>query len=446
MNILFLTSAAPEKSGFSTSEKRPPIGLGYLMAVLKKEGHDVFFSDEYLQPTTILDTDFISKQNIDYVGIYSNTICYDSTLLMFEKLQRKRENKEWNGKIMVGGPHTSVGYKEIPEYVDHIVIGEGEISVPKILSGKINDRMIHGETVENLDDLPMPAWEEFIFRPYDWRHSWHPVYPLYTFNTSRGCPFSCTFCSVKAIWGKTYRFMSAERVVHDIEHMIKHYGAKGIYFREDHFTLNKKRTIDFCELLLKKNINIEWFCETRVDNLDDYEYQSLMAKAGCKAFYIGVESGSPKMLKFYNKGETREQFIKAFDIARQVGIKTYASFVIGGPTETEEDIKLTEDLKEKTKPDFIGNNVFLGIPGSELYEYVKSNNLYEYEDNKHILYPFGFKNNARKYYGDDPYFDVYQLNNADRPSNSTINDGAMNINPKENKSFFCRLKHLLKID
>lgn len=409
MNILFLTSAAPEKAGFFTAEKRPPIGLGYLMAVLKRAGHTIHFSDEYLQPSNILETDFVTKEHIECVGIYSNTICYDSTLAMFETLQQKRENGTWRGKIMVGGPHTSVGLQTIPEYVDHIVIGEGEISVLKIISGEISDRIVYGEIVEDLDSLPMPAWEEFIHRPYQWSNYWGATYPLYTFNTSRGCPFDCTFCSVKAIWGKTYRCMSAERVVHDIEHMMRYYGAKGIYFREDHFTLNKKRTIDFCELLLKKNIKIDWFCETRVDQLDDYNYQKLMADAGCKMFYIGVESGSPRMLEFYRKGETREQFIRAFDIARKVGIGTYASFVIGGPLETEEDKILTDELIDIIRPNFVGKNVFLGLPGSELYNYIRENNLYEYEDDKHILYPIGFKENAKKYYGDNPYLDVYKL-------------------------------------
>ena len=407
MNILFLTSAAPQRAGFSTSEKSPPLGVGYLMAVLKKDGHKIFFSDEYLNPSNILDTDFLEKNNINFVGIYSNTICYQSTLNMFGKLQYKRGKSEWNGKIMVGGPHTSVGYKEIPEYVDHIVIGEGEISVPKIVKGELKDRVIVGKKVDDLDSLPMPAYEEFIYLPYNWKHRWFDTYPLYTFNTSRGCPFNCTFCSVKSIWGKTYRYMSAERVVHDIEFMIKYYAAKGIYFREDHFTLNKNRTIKFCELLLRKSIKIDWFCETRVDQLDDFEYQKLMADAGCKVFYIGVESGSPKMLEFYKKEETREQFIRAFEIAKKVGIKTYASFIVGFPIETERDRFLTDDLIDKIKPDYIGKNVFIGIPGSELYDYLKENNLYEYGDDFHILYPKGYLKNVKKYYGNSSYYRVY---------------------------------------
>lgn len=407
LNILFLTSAAPKRAGFSTREKRAPLGLGYLMAVLKNDNHKIFFSDEYLCPSNTLDSDFLEKNKIDFVGIYSNTICYQSTLTMFEKLQRKREENKWKGKIMVGGPHTSIGYKEIPEYVDHIVIGEGEISVPEIVRGDVNDRIVVGKKVQELDSLPMPSWEEFIYLPYNWKHDWFPTYPLYTFNTSRGCPFNCTFCSVNSIWGKTYRYMSAKRVVNDIEFMIKHYGAKGIYFREDHFTLNKNRTIEFCELILKKDIKIDWFCETRVDQLDDFEYQKLMANAGCKVFYIGVETGSPKMLEFYKKGETRDQFIRAFEIARKVDIKTYASFVVGFPTEIEEDRLLTDDLIKKIKPDFIGKNIFLGIPGSLLYDYLRKNNLQEYEDEFHVLYPKGYLENVKKYYNNNSYYKVY---------------------------------------
>jgi len=192
--------------------------------------------------------------------------------------------------------------------------------------------------------------------------------------------------------------------------MIKTYGAKGIYFREDHFTLNKNRVVEFCNLLLKKNIKIDWFCESRVDNLNNLEYQKLMSKAGCRALYIGVESGSPRMLEFYKKGETVEQFIESFKISKKAGIKTYASFVVGFPTETEKDIKLTNELIERIKPDFYSKNIFLGIPGSELYDYLKENKLYEYEDSSGILYPKGYLKNVKKYYNNSRYYKVYDRN------------------------------------
>ena len=406
-NILFMTSAAPERAAFSTSEKRPPLGLGCLISVAREEGHKVYFSDEYLRESDILDNGFIQREEIDHIGIYSNTVCFQATLKMLEKIQRMREKGEWRGKILVGGPHTSVDDNGIPDFVDHVVIGEGEITIKKILSGEIKERTVVGEKVEDLDSLPRPAWDEFIHLPYDWSHSWHKIRPIYTMNTSRGCPFNCAFCSVKSIWGKTYRCMSAGRIMDDIKFMIRNYGAKGIYFREDHFTLSKERTIEFCELLLKENIEVDWMCETRVDQLGDYDYQDLMAKAGCKVFYVGVESGSPRMLEFYRKGETREQFIKAFDIAKRVGIKTYASFIVGFPTETDDDRRQTEELIRRIKPDYIGENVFVGLPGSELYDYIREKGLYEYEDENHILYPNGFRANVRKFYGSDQYFQVY---------------------------------------
>ncbi|MBW2458562.1 MAG: B12-binding domain-containing radical SAM protein [Deltaproteobacteria bacterium] len=409
MNLLFLTSAAPPKAGVYTCEKLPPLGLASLMAVLKRAGHRVWFSDQYLKPSNILDGDFLERHDIEVVGIYANTVCLQSTLAMLATLQRRRERGQWSGRIMVGGPHTAVGQEELPDYVDHIVIGEGEVTVPRLLEGADQQRVVQGEAVADLDTLPMPAWEELIHLPYQWTHQWHPRHPTYCLNTSRGCPFDCTFCSVKAVWGKTYRAMSAERVVSDVEHMIRHYGAKAIYFREDHFTLSKNRTIDFCELLLKRGIDIDWLCETRVDQLDDPAYVKLMADAGCKVFYIGVESGSPRMLERYQKNETPEQFVKAFDIARQAGIKTYASLIVGFPDETAEDEALTRRLLERIRPDFTGFNVFLGLPGSELYDEIRARGLYEYEDENHILYPVGFKDNARRYYGADPTFDLYRL-------------------------------------
>lgn len=399
MNILFLTSAAPERAAIPTSEKRPPLGLGYLMAVLKQDGHNIFFSDEYLEPSSILESDFLQKKNIDFVGIYSNTICYSSTLAMFGILREKRETGRWNGKIMVGGPHTAFGFNDIPSYVDHIVIGEGEVTVPKIVNGEIKDRIVRGEKVPDLDSLPIPAWEEFIHLPYMWWDRRIEGRPLYTFNTSRGCPFDCSFCSVKGVWGKNYRWMSAERVVHDVEYMKKVYGLKAAYFREDHFTLHKKRTVEFCESLIKKDLVIPWMCESRADSIDDPEVVATMAKAGCKALYIGVESGSPRMLELLKKGETVDQFVRVFAYAKKYGIKTHASFVVGVPWETEEDIRLTDKLIETTRPDSVRKNVYIGLPGSELYDYVKKNELYEYEDDTGILYLKGYRDKVEEYYG-----------------------------------------------
>ena len=109
--------------------------MGCLIAVLKQHGHRVYFIDNYLEPSHALESDFLAKKRIDWVGIYANTICYQDTLSMFHRLQALREKKGWHGKIMVGGPHTSGALETIPDFVDHVVLGEGEISILKIVSG-----------------------------------------------------------------------------------------------------------------------------------------------------------------------------------------------------------------------------------------------------------------------------------------------------------------------
>jgi radical SAM superfamily enzyme YgiQ (UPF0313 family) len=400
-----MTSPAPKISPFSTDEKIPPLGIGYLLSVLKNNGHTVYFSDEYLKPSRILDSNFLFKNNIDYVGVYSNTICFQGTLILLEKLKKARE-KGWKGAIMVGGPHTCVNVEDFPEYVDYIVVGEGERAIVEIIEGQVNERVIIGKKVEDLDTLPRPAWEIFSKLPYNWEHYWIKDKPIFTLNTSRGCPFNCTFCSVRNIWGKTYRIMSGKRIFEDVSYLVKTYSAKGIYFREDNFTLNKKRVIEFCNLLMENNVNISWICETRADSLQDFEYVSLMANSGCKAFYIGVESGSPHMLELINKQISRKQIIKAFENAHKVKIKTYASLIYGLPYETDEDLRLTNSLIIKIKPNFIGRNIFVGIPGSELYDYVKKNKLYEFKDKNGLLYLKDHNDRVNKYYHGSPYSKV----------------------------------------
>lgn len=149
-------------------------------------------------------------------------------------------------------------------------------------------------------------------------------------------------------------------------------------------------------------------CETRADVLDDYGYVQLMADAGCSMFYIGVESGSPRMLEYFKKGETVEQLQKAFKNIRKAGIQTYASFVLHAPTETHADRALTEKLIETIEPDYVGKNSYVGLPGGELYSQLLQEKLYEYIDEFGITYPKSFFKNVKKYYGDSEYFKVYK--------------------------------------
>ena len=398
MNILFTTSAAPRTSPFFTNEKRPPLGVGSLISLLRNEGHKVLFIDNYLQPSNFIEDGFLQKNRIDLVAIHANTICYRDTLRMFNEIETLRKRGLWKGKIIVGGPHTSVALETIPEFVDHVVQGEGERAILKVINGEVKTRVIREERIKDLDSLPFQPWDIFNKLPYDYTCPWIDTKPIFTMNTSRGCPYNCSFCSVGSIWGKQYTYFSTDRIIAEIEYLIKNYNAKGIYFREDNFTLNLNRTEEFCEKLLQKNIIIHWACETRVDNLTE-ELIELMSLAGCKAFYLGVESGSQKILDYINKQITVEQITNAIKWCKKYNIKTYCSLITGVPGETYNDYLVTKRLMETLKPYAYAFNIFVGIPQSSLYKDILDDNLYEYIDDIGLVYPSGYAIKAKFFYG-----------------------------------------------
>jgi len=396
--ILLATSAAPAQSPFSTKEKRPPLGIGFLISVLRNAGHRVYFIDNYLQPSNFPETDYLVEKNIDYVGIYANTICFRDTLRMLYKLEHLRNTGQWSGKIIVGGPHTTVAPHTIPDFVDYVVQGEGEHAIVDIVDGKVTDRIVRYPRIENLDGLPMPAWDYFVDLPYNWSVDFFEDKPVFTMNTSRGCPFQCTFCSVGSIWGKKYTYFSAERIISDIEYLIEHYGARGIYFREDNFTLNQARLRKFCNLLIERAIMIPWVCESRVSNLSR-DLVELMSRAGVKGFYFGVESGSQRILDFLRKDITVEQIKNAFKWCHEFNIKTAASVIVGVPDETGLDLQQTHELLRKIVPTVTWFNVFVGIPDSELYCLALNNRLYQYIDDRGLVYLQEHNSNVDRYYG-----------------------------------------------
>lgn len=399
MNILFTTSAAPKISPFKTAEKRPPLGLGSLISIVRSEGHKAFFIDNYLKPSNFIEEGYLQKNKIDFVGIYANTICYRDTLRMFKEIENLRKKGLWNGKIIVGGPHTSVALDTIPEFVDYIVQGEGERAILEIINGGANQRVIRKERIKDLDSLPFQPWDIFNKLPYDYFCRWMDEKPVFTMNTSRGCPFNCVFCSVGSIWGKEYTYFGADRIISEIEYLIKKYNAKGIYFREDNFTLNLQRTEEFCKKLIQKNIDIHWACETRVSNLSE-ELIKLMSAAGCKAFFLGVESGSQKVLDILNKNITVKQIRDTLGWCKKYNINAFCSLITGVPGETFEDYLLTKKLMDELKPYVYGFNPFVGIPSSPLYRYVLDNKLYEYIDDVGLLYLPGYDVKTKFLYGE----------------------------------------------
>lgn len=192
--------------------------------------------------------------------------------------------------------------------------------------------------------------------------------------TTRGCPNQCTFCSwPENLMGRKYRSRSTENIVDEFEYIVKELPeVKEIFIEDDSFTINKKRVLQFCEEINRRNIKISWGCQSRA-NLD-LETMKAMKSAGCRLLDVGYESGNNEILNNIKKGITVEQ-LREFTInAKEAKLKVLADFVIGFPGETKETAENTIKFIKEIKPDILQIAVATPMPGTEFYDYVKENN------------------------------------------------------------------------
>lgn len=386
--VLINPNPLPESPWYS---KRPvtPMGLMYIAAVLEKEGYEVKIIDAYLERLSQIElSKRIIKQDPNVVGITTDSCNFQESLRVAKLVKNIS-----NALVVIGGPHVTVRPKEVIQYpeVDVVVIREGEYTMLDIvrriedrtsLNGcegcffKENDKIIFNpprQRIENLDALPFPARHLLPYKKYPRTYTHGGIKkPVDTMSTSRGCPFNCSFCSNRVIWGKNYTTRSPKNVVDEIEYLVAEYGTKGIYFREDNFTLNNKRVLEICEELHKRKIDIEWECSSRVDIVNKSLLEE-MYKAGCRAIWYGIESGSQETLKKLNKNISIEQSRNAVKISKEAGIKVGGSFMIGIPGETMEDIEKTLQLIRELKCTPTALHYFYAIPDSALYREVVHN-------------------------------------------------------------------------
>lgn len=370
----------------------PPLGLGYIASSLRLAGHEV----------EILDCTFLEEEEArgraiasgaEVVGIYS-MVSMQNEALRFARLLRKRSDL-----LMAGGPQASSDPIPFLNDFDLAVVGEGEETVLEILrafedgsdissvKGIAYRRGRFGGSApnprelkdpqggpmmteprphrEDLDQIPFPARDLFPNEEYIsyWRRRFGRACAAVI--TTRGCPFSCEFCS-RSVFGTSYRERSPGNVLDEVEEVLD-LGYDQIHFADDVFTLNRDRVLDICQKIRDDGPSFGWECLGRVDSIDPLVALA-MREAGCERVLFGIESGSDPILRLMNKKITVEDARRAVSAARDAGLKTGAFFILCYPGETCDTVLDTLRFATHLPLDYLSFTMPHPLPGTPLYD------------------------------------------------------------------------------
>ncbi len=367
-NIYFIEAKSPGAHIFSFTAL-PRLGSILLGTILKEKGYNVKVFIEDIAPLawSLLD-------DADMICISSITSTANRAFQIAERFRKL------GIPVAVGGPHSTFLPEESLQYADYVVIGEGEETLVELmehletnqpldtikgLSFK-NDReeIVHNpprELAEDLDTAPIPDFSLV----YKWEKA--RVVPL---ATSRGCPFGCKFCSVIPMFGRKYRFKSIERVLTEIRAAAPR--KDHVFFIDDNFAANKKRTKQLLMAIIESNIKFEWSAQVRTDVAKDPELLELMQRAGCFAVYIGFESINPKTLSLYNKGQVLSDIENAIRLVKQHNINIHGMFVLGSDTDDIQTIRNTAKFAKRLNIESIQFMVLTPLPGTPVFEEIRS--------------------------------------------------------------------------
>jgi radical SAM superfamily enzyme YgiQ (UPF0313 family) len=368
----------------------PPLGLLYMVTILRDKGMDVSILDQPAKGYTIEDTvRWVKKENPDLLGFSGYSMSGRTAALTSMEVRKDLPDLP----IVMGSLYATFNAERVlRKYpsVDIVARGEGEETVVDLV-----DTLTKGDSLEevqgitfrqgdiivstpdrplleDLDALPFPD-RSLLDEEYHSEIGGANIAPkkFTSVVSSRGCVHGCRFCSCSAFCRGRWRARSVDDTLEEL-HYLASEGYKQFIFIDDCFTLNPKRATEICRRMREEKLDFEWFCEGRVDS---YFYEMLreIARAGCKIIYFGIESANQRILDYYEKTITPEQTVKAVETARKAGIDlVMGTFIVGAPDETREEIQNTLDFAKKLSIDLPQFNV-LGIhPGMDIWDEMKT--------------------------------------------------------------------------
>lgn len=384
-----------------------PLGLGYLASVLKNEGFNLNILDcigqgnnlksSYIPGMYLFGLSFpsiLSRIKLISPDVILLPSSFSSQHHVVEKIIKIIRSVNKDIKIILGGNHAASSAEEIlmEGFVDFVILGEGEISIVKLLkflSSKNNKFDIGGvgykskgeviinnevELVHNLDDIPFPARELFPFKKYVNSSNKHTLFDsgrrIAEIITSRGCPYSCSYCASKIISGKRWRRRSINNIVDEILLLKKEYFIEEIHFVDDNLNLDKTHFKNLCKTLIKLNINIKWTVPNGINISGlDKNLLKLMKDSGCYALFLPVENINPKIVKVHiNKNHDLSHIKKIIAHAKKLDFYLVGFFLIGFYEETFNSVIKNIWFASSLGIDEAQFSIVSPLPGTKYYE------------------------------------------------------------------------------
>lgn len=307
-------------------------------------------------------------------------------------------------KVILGGNHATAFSETVLKEpsIDFVVRGEGEITFYElccqILSGDNDFQKIKGisyrdanadviktnnrELIKNLDELPVDYTTVDVksYAHLSFTQPFHMRYPSLGIITSRGCPGDCIYCTVKTVWGRTWRPKSAKATVDELELLYRDYGIREFSLLDDSVSLDKKRWLDICDQIIKRKLHIRWTTPNGIAHWTlDKTILKTMKNAGCYRITFGIESGNPQTRKFLGKPFPLAQAKEMIQYANSIGMWTISTNILGFPYETKNAMMDTIRFAKQSGTDFA--TFFLLAPHvtSDVYAYFKKEGLLDFD-------------------------------------------------------------------
>ncbi len=389
-----------------TTELWPPLGLLYLAgSIRQRRADELVVVDAFCHNYT--PERFVARvmdERPDVLGMSCSTHTFLATMEVLAEVRRRVPDVI----IVLGGYHATFAAREILneyDFIDYIIKGEAEGSLPRILDhiesgtepedvegisyrkeGGIEEKEL--ALVRDLDSLPFP--DRRLLGDFHYGYFFQGI-PLTfgkftTISSSRGCPFSCAYCSCAAFSQRKWRYRSAENVVDELE-MLYRDGYRECVFVDDNFTQKVSRVERICELIGERGIDMKLYCEGRANHAS-LALLKTMKKAGFNVIYFGAESASPHVLDYYNKTITPQQTAEAVADAKGAGMLVITSFIVGAPVESIDDVRRTIEFARSLRPHGVQYNILDVLIGTPMWESMEE---------KGMLGPDDWKTNHRIY-------------------------------------------------